>query len=135
MEANRLKTLIGAVAAVSILMPTHEAAAQMFKCVDKGGKVTYSSVKCSDLGLKDAGEVRDRLQVTPAPAVTPPPPAPAAAQTRPASPPVSGPAVQPEAPKPAAAADPAPERRCFVVSTAKGKVTRCNDGRPDEAAE
>ena len=123
------------VMAVSALLACHEAAAQMFKCTDKSGKVTYSSTKCSELGLKDAGEVRDRLQVTPAPAVTPPPPAPAAAQTRPASPPVSGPTVQPEAPKPAAAAEPAPERRCFVVSTAKGKVTRCNDGRPDEAAE
>ena len=122
------------VMAVSALLACHEAAAQMFKCTDKSGKVTYSSTKCSELGLKDAGEVRDRLQVTPAPAATPPVPPPAApAQTGPASPPVSGPVVQPDAPKPAAAADPAnPEKRCFVVAGAGGKkVTRCND-QPDE---
>ena len=117
------------VMAVSALLACHEAAAQMFKCTDKSGKVTYSSTKCSELGLKDAGEVRDRLQVTPAPAVTPP-----AASAPPA---VSGPVVQPETPKPAAGADAAsPDKRCFVVAGAGGKkVTRCNDGRPDEAAE
>jgi len=126
--------------ALSAMLVCHSAAAQMFKCTDKSGKVTYSSTKCSELGLKDAGEVRDRLQVTPAPAATPPVPphaAPAAAQTKPAPPPVSGPVVQPDPAKPAAAADPAsPDKRCFVVAGAGGKkVTRCNDGRPDEAAE
>lgn len=132
---------IRAVMAVSVLLMCQEATAQMFKCTDKAGKVTYSSTKCSEIGLKDAGEIKDRLQVTPAPpATTPAPPAaaPAASAPRPPSPPVSGPVVQPDAPKPAAAVDPAnPDKpRCFVVTGAGGKkVTRCNDGRPDEAAE
>jgi hypothetical protein len=80
-------------------------------------------MKCSELGLKDAGEVKDRLNVNPAyrppaPAIVSPPPAPAAkAQNTEITP---------------AAAEPAdPERRCFTVRTAKGNVTRCND-KPDE---
>lgn len=121
------------------MLVCHSAAAQMFKCTDKAGKITYSSTKCSELGLKDAGEVRDRLQVSPAPAATPPVPPPAApATSAPASsPPVSGPVVQPEPAKPAASANPAnPEKRCFVVTGAGGKkVTRCNDGTPDAPAE
>jgi hypothetical protein len=107
---------------VSVLV-AQDAAAQMFKCADKAGKITYSSTKCSDIGLKDAGEIRDRLQVTPAPVATPPKPAP---------PPVSGPVVQTPATKPVAAEEPAKEKRCFVVTGAGGKkVTRCND-KPDE---
>ena len=133
---NAVRTML---AAGAMLAASGHASAQMFKCTDKAGKITYSSTKCSDLGLKDAGEVRDRLQVSPAPAVAPtvPPPAAPATSAPPSSPPVSGPVVQPEAPKPAAAADPAnPEKRCFVVTGAGGKkVTRCNDGTPDTPAE
>jgi hypothetical protein len=115
-----MKTLV----AICTLMLCQEAAAQMFKCADKAGKITYSSTRCSDIGLRDAGEIRDRLQVTPAP----PAARPAAAPT---PPPVSGPAVQPEAPKPAAAAEPEKEKRCFTITAAGGKkVTRCND-KPD----
>ena len=123
-----------ALAIATMLALSGEAAAQMFKCTDKAGKVTYSSARCSDLGLKDAGEIKDRLQVTPAPAATPAAPPPPAA-TRPSPPPVSGPVVQPETPAPGAAAEPQKERRCFVVTGAGGKkVTRCND-KPDEPAE
>ena len=116
-----MKTLV----AVCAMLVCHSAAAQLFKCVDAGGKTTYSSSKCSELGLKDGGEIRDRLQVTPAP----PPSARRAATPTPAP----APQVQP---KPAAAEEPAkPERRCFTVKNAKGGTfTRCND-KPDESAQ
>ncbi len=101
-------------------------AAQTFKCVDAAGKITYSSTKCDALGLRNAGEVKDRINVSPA--YKPPPNAPKA-------PPPQAPASANEAPKtetPAAAEKSAePARRCFVVSTPKGKVTRCNV-KPEE---
>jgi len=109
--------------AVPALLVCHELAAQTFKCTSAAGKITYSSMKCSELGLKDAGEVKDRLNVEPAyqppaRAIAPPPPAPAA--------------NAPNTETPAAGAEPAtPERRCFTLRTAKGNVTRCND-KPDE---
>ena len=95
------------------------ASAQMYKCVSAAGKVTYSSSTCASLGLKDAGEVRDQLNLSPAQRVVPlnsPPPAgaaPAASATGGAG----------------ATAKPAtePERRCF--KTAKGM--RCNDDPPE----
>ena len=108
---------------VSASLLSDELAAQTFRCTNAAGKITYSSMKCSELGLKDAGEVKDRLNVEPAyqppaRAIAPPPPAPAASA--------------PNTETPAAGAEPAtPERRCFTVATAKGKVTRCND-KPDE---
>jgi hypothetical protein len=102
-----------------------EAAAQMFKCTDAAGKVTYSSTTCKDLGLKDAGPVQDRIQITPAPV---PSSAPQRAQRPAQEQPVEKPAAAEEAAK-------APERRCFTVTTKSGgKVTRCND-KPDEPAE
>ena len=110
--------------AVSALLLLGELAAQTFKCTNAAGKVTYSGIKCSELGLKDAGEVKDRLNVNPAyrpPAraiESPPSPAPAA--------------KAPSTEMPAADAEPAKgERRCFTVHTAKGNVTRCNDS-PNE---
>src|SRR6266446_1543318 len=114
--------------AVPALLVCHELAAQTFKCTSAAGKITYSSMRCSELGLKDAGEVKDRVNVNPAYR----PPAPPA--TRP--PLSSAPAAAAKAPNteaPAAAdAEPAnPERRCFTVRTAKGNVTRCNE-KPDE---
>ena len=105
--------------AVPALLLCHELAAQTFKCTSAAGKITYSSMKCSDLGLKDAGEVKDRLNVNPAyrppvRAIVSPPPAPAAKAQN--------------AEIPSAEAEPAdPARRCFTVRTAKGNVTRCND--------
>ena len=112
------------VLAASALLLSGELAAQTFKCTDAAGKITYSGIKCSELGLKDAGEVKDRVNVNPAyrppaRAIAPPPsPAPAA--------------NAPNTETPAAGAEPAaPERRCFTVHTAKGNVTRCND-KPDE---
>jgi uncharacterized protein DUF4124 len=102
------------------------ASAQTFKCTDKNGKVTYTNVKCGDLGLKEAGEVPDRINVNPAyqpteqaetqPRISPPP-APAEAQK---------PAPAAAAPKSGADID---KRRCF--KTAQG--FRCNDddSKPD----
>jgi len=110
--------------AVSALLLSGDLAAQTFKCTNAAGKITYSGTKCSELGLTDAGEVKDRLNVNPAYQ----PPARATG-----SPPSPAPAAQaPSTEVPAAAAEPAkPERRCFTVRTAKGNVTRCND-TPDE---
>ena len=104
------------------LLPWQDAAAQLFKCTDAAGKISYTSMKCSDLGLKEAGEVRDRLQVSP-------PYQPAAPATQP---PRAAKAESNE--KPAATEDPAAksDRRCFTTRNAKGAtVTRCND-KPDE---
>ena len=110
--------------AASALLLSGELAAQTFKCTDAAGKITYSSMKCSELGLKDAGEVKDRLNVEPAYR----PPARAIESPRPPAPAANAPNTE----TPAAGAEPAtPERRCFTVATAKGKVTRCND-KPDE---
>src|SRR6266436_8594647 len=95
------------VLAASALLLSGELAAQTFRCTNAAGKITYSSMKCSELGLKDAGEVKDRLNVEPAyqppaRAIAPPPPAPAA--------------NAPNTETPAAGAEPAaPERRCFTV--------------------
>jgi Domain of unknown function (DUF4124) len=100
-------------------------AAQTFKCVDANGKVTYSGKQCSDLGLKDAGEVKDRLNLTPAYQ----PPKPASSVAPPPAPAVRGPNADapPVAPEPDK-----PERRCFTIQTAKGPATRCNDVPPDD---
>src|SRR5215470_17017611 len=103
--------------------------AQTYKCTDANGKITYSGKKCSDLGLKDAGEVKDQIQTTPA---YRPPPRTEGTWT---PPPVSAPAAQAPAPEPAPAqASDVPARRCFTVSTPKGNVTRCNDAPPDADA-
>jgi hypothetical protein len=110
------------------LLLCQEAAAQMFKCTDAGGKVTYSSTTCKELGLKDAGAVPDRIQVTPAP-VQP--------SNAPSTPRVAPRAAQEQAaPKPAATeeAAKAPERRCFTTTVKGRSVTRCND-KPDEPAD
>jgi hypothetical protein len=114
-----------AIAVGLLVVAADDAAAQMFKCTDAAKKVTYSNVPCSQQGLKDAGQVQDRIQVTPA---FSPPAATAPARARPQS-----------NEKPTAGAAPtepaAPERRCFTTKTAKGAtVTRCND-KPDEKGE
>ena len=111
------------VLALSALLVSGELAAQIFKCTNAAGKITYSGTKCSELGLKNAGEIKDLLNVNPA--YRPP----ARAIGSPSSP---APAAKaPNTEMPAAAAEPAKERRCFTVHTAKGNVTRCNEN-PDE---
>ena len=112
--------------AAAALLLSGELAAQTFKCTNAAGKITYSGTSCKELGLKDAGEVKDRLNVNPA--YKPPP-----AATK--APVPSKPGVQsapPSADAPAAAESANPDRRCFTIQIAKGKVvTRCND-RSDE---
>jgi hypothetical protein len=122
---NGIAKLILAAAA---LLMSSELAAQTFKCTNAAGKITYSGTNCSELGLKDAGEVKDRLNVSPAYQ----PSAPATETRSPVSSAPTAASGAPNADAPAAAAEPAnPERRCFTVQTAKGSVTRCND-KPDE---
>ena len=108
--------------AVLLLVACAPALAQgVFKCRDAAGKVTYASQECDRLGLKDAGEVKNTLQTSPAqkPQSAPPP---AAKAVKPAA------AAAQSAPAPAAPKKEEPERRCF--KTAKG--TRCNDVPEDE---
>ena len=128
MTRCRMSNMIAApILAAAALLLSGEAAAETFKCSDAAGKITYSGKKCSDLGLKDAGEVKDQINVTPAyrpsaqtagsrPASPPPPPPPAVTVPSP-----DAPAAETESPN--------PDRRCF--KTAKG--TFCND-RPEEEA-
>ena len=106
-----------------VLMFSTGAAAQTYKCVDAARKVTYSSTKCSEIGLQDAGEVRDMLNTSPAQKVSPAPAAPA-----------RGPAAGADRANTGAAAagkPDEPERRCFTVKAGRGTATRCNDD-PEE---
>jgi len=117
---NEMPRLI--LAAVALLL-SGELAAQTFKCTNPDGKITYSGMKCSELGLKDAGEVKDQVNVSPA--YKPPH---GAVESRP-SPAPAAKAPNPEIP--ATTEEPAnPERRCFTARTPKGNVTRCNE-KPD----
>jgi hypothetical protein len=102
-----------------LAMAWQNAAAQPFKCTDAAGKITYAGTTCSELGLKDAGEVKDRLQVTPAP------------PARPASKSTASSSSQVEQTVKPPAAEEKPERRCFTTNIKGKSVTRCND-KPDE---
>lgn len=111
---------------IAILMSGFCAAAAaqgMYKCKDAAGKITYAGNECHLLGLESAGEVKGEASVAPAfkapatqrPVYSPPPP----------------PAAEPPVPSPEASAE-KPDRRCFVVKTAKGTATRCNDTPKDD---
>ena len=54
-----------ALAAALLFVPL-AVAAQTYKCKDAAGKLTYSNETCEKQGLKDAGEVRERLSNMPA---------------------------------------------------------------------
>jgi hypothetical protein len=105
-------------AALGMSLCAAVAAQGMYKCKDAAGKLTYADQECDKLGLSSAGAIKGKTSEAPAlkspPAARRPAPAPAA-RSAPSS---------AEAPK-------VPERRCFVVKTAKGTATRCNDV-PDE---
>jgi len=105
---------------LALSFSTGAEAQTSYKCTDKAGKVTYSGTECHLIGLTPAGEVADRMNT--APAYKAPP------RSRSAPPP---PPPSTSAPKAAKDATPPPDRRCFVVQTKKGPVTRCND-KPDE---
>lgn len=115
----KLRTLLPALA----LAIGTEAGAQMYKCKDAAGRITYSSQDCAAIGLISAGEVQEKVNV--APAFKPPPqPKPSPSQAPKPAPKPAPMAAEPEKKK-------EPERRCFVVQTPKGPVTRCND-KPEE---
>src|SRR5262245_3996186 len=122
-----MKTIAITSASFALLVP-FAVLAQTFTCPDETDKINYSGKKCSDVGLKAAGEVKDKLHMNPAYR------RPARTEGSWTPPPASAPAVQAPAPEPAAAAESDnPGRRCFTVKTAKGNVTRCNDA-PDADA-
>jgi hypothetical protein len=125
-RCRRTKMIAAPILAAAALLLSGQVAAETFKCSDANGKITYSGKKCSDLGLKDAGEVKDQINVTPAYR----PPAQTAGSRPPSSPPPPPAVTVPSPEAPAAETDsPNPDRRCF--KTAKG--TFCND-RPEEEA-
>ncbi len=117
----------------------------VYKCVDARGRITYTSQPCENLGQKSGGEVRDTMNVAPAP---PAPPPPAPRQDAPRAPAPTGDAAasakgEASVGKPPATAPgdagagqdaPDPNKRCFTVKTAKGVVTRCNDRPADDDA-
>jgi hypothetical protein len=111
------------IAAATLCCATQAAAQQLSKCADAAGKITYASQSCELLGLKPAGEIRERATVAPAFKA---PPAPAAAKPAPtpAAKAATGQAAKKDAEKEEH------DRRCF--KTAKG--TRCND-TPDEKSK
>lgn len=116
--------------AACALLVASASVAETFKCKDAYGKITYSGKKCSDLGLKDAGEVKDQIQT--APAYRPPARTEGEGTRKPSAP---APAAQAPAPEPGPAqSSEGPARRCFTVNTGKGTVTRCNDAPPDSDA-
>src|SRR4249920_4126287 len=113
-----MKNIAKLTMAACALLLSGGLAAQTFKCTDAAGKITYSGKKCSELGLKDAGEVKDRLNINPA--YQPP-----AQNERARSPSAPAPAQEAQTTAtPAPAEEAPPERRCFTVKTAKGNVTR-----------
>ncbi len=111
--------------AAAALLASGNLAAQTYKCVDAKGKVTYTGSKCGDLKLKDAGEVKERVQYGPGDTAA------ARAARTPAKPPANAPASTAEAPPAAPPKAEGDDRRCFTVKTAKGTATRCGDKQDD----
>lgn len=111
---------------IALVLAGTASAQGLHKCVDARGRISYLGHACESAGLKSAGEIREQLNVSPA---YQPPPAPPAARP----PAVARPPVEPAATaKKDAVPAKEPERRCFVVKTAKGPVTRCNDVPPED---
>ena len=106
--------------------------AQMFKCRDAAGKITYSSEDCKKIGLAPAGAVKEG-QVTVAPGLTPKAPA-VAAKPKPGTERSEGPADYSEFKQELEAKKGGGERkpRCFIVQTPMGTTTKCLD-KADQA--
>ena len=92
-----MKTIARLTLAASALLASGALMAQIYKCSDANGKITYSGKKCSDLGLKAVGEVKDQIQTIPA--YRPPP----GTESARSAPPAPAPAAQ--APEPPASAE------------------------------
>ena len=106
------------------LLCSAAAAQGMYKCKDAKGKITYSGNACELIGLESAGEIKGKASVAPA-FKAPPGSRSQRAPARPAT------AASQSPPKAAAE----PEKRCFVVKTAKGNVMRCNEAPGEEPPE
>jgi hypothetical protein len=108
--------------AVLAVLCAASAQAQTYKCRDAAGKITYSSQECRNLGLRDAGEVADKMNITPA--------------VRPNYPSWNKPQDDSAAEEEKKEPPKAPERRCFTTRNAKGGTsTRCNDTPDDDAGK
>jgi hypothetical protein len=57
--------MVARLAAFFLLAAAAPYAAAVNKCVDQGGRVTYTSLSCEKEGLKPAGVVRDRMTIMP----------------------------------------------------------------------
>jgi len=114
---NRTTFLAGSLALG--MLAAAGADAQVYKCQDAKGKITYSGQPCADLGQKSAGEVKDSVSISPGMPV--PAAKPEQSPRRPD--PAAATAAEP-APAPKESAGENPNRRCFTVKTAKGTTTR-----------
>jgi hypothetical protein len=103
------------VAAAALMICAEGLAQGTYKCKDAAGRITYSGAECHLIGLTSAGEVKGRASITPALKFQPQAPKAAPAATAAPS------AAEPESPPKE------PDRRCFVVKSAKGSSTRCDD--------
>lgn len=61
----RRAAVVASLCALALLWPADAAAAELYKCTD-GKQVTYSSASCEKLGLRSAGQIKDKLTVVPA---------------------------------------------------------------------
>jgi hypothetical protein len=103
-----VKILGTALSAAIAFAGTQASAQQVYKCQDAADKVTYASQECDKLGLRSAGEVKNKVNVAPAYKAPPRPAAPAPAPAEKAAPPTAEKAAE-------------PERRCFTVKTRQGR--------------
>ena len=119
-------------AALTLAFCAH-AQAQMFKCSDAAGKITYSSEDCKKIGLAPAGPIKEN-QVTVAPSLKPKAATPP--KVKPGAESSEGPTdysefkqqLDKEKNKDGGTRKP----RCFIVQTPMGNTTKCLD-KADQA--
>ena len=118
-------------AALALAFCAH-AQAQMFKCRDAAGKITYSSEDCKKIGLAPAGPIKQN-QVTVAPALKPKAAPPA--KVKPGAESSEGPTdyseFKEQLNKEKSKGD-VRKPRCFIVQTPMGTTTKCLD-KADQA--
>jgi hypothetical protein len=91
-----------------------EAAAQMYKCKDANGRITYSGKECRQAGLSPAGEIKGQGAVVQAPVPSSAMAAEKAAVTAAAR---------------AAQTAKEPDGGCYTVVNSRGQeISRCRDG-------
>jgi uncharacterized protein DUF4124 len=108
-----------------------QAQAQMFKCRDAAGKITYSSEDCKKIGLAPAGPIKEN-QVTVAPGLKPKPvPAKVKPGTEKGEAPTDYSEFKEQLDKEKRKGEDR-KPRCFIVQTPMGTTTRCLD-KADQA--